>query len=113
VHAADHDFVVPAGQAVLDRALQHGQHAVQPRASGRAGTVPHAIPGRGQAPAGEVSRQVLLRCREHVHHERAVSADGPQGQAPEVKADQHERRIQRQRADGAGRGADRLAFFVY
>jgi hypothetical protein len=55
---------------------------------------------------------MLLGRRQHVHHKRAVAADGPQRQAAAVEADQHERRVQRQRADGAGRGADRIALLV-
>ena len=50
-----------------------------------------------------------LRCREHIHHERAVPADGPQRQAAEVEADQDERGVERQRGDRVGGGAHRRA----
>jgi len=112
VHPADHDLVIAAGQAVLHRALQHGQDSLQPRAAGRPGPVAHPVPDRGQAAAGEVGRQVLLRRGQDVDHERAVPVDGPQRQAAEVEADQHQRRLERQRRDRARRGPHRLAFFV-
>jgi hypothetical protein len=35
VHAADDDLVIASGEAVLYRAFQSGQHAVQPRDSGQ------------------------------------------------------------------------------
>src|SRR5580704_15859087 len=94
-HSPDHYFVITARQPVFDGALQRGQDPVQPRAAGRAGPVPDAVPGGSQALAGEVGGKMLLRGGEYVDHERAVRADRPQGQARVVKADQHERRIQR------------------
>jgi hypothetical protein len=107
--AADDDLVVPAGDGVLDGALQDREHSVQPGAAGRAAAVAHPVPGRGQPPAGEVRRQVPLRRRQHVHHEGAVAADGPQREAAEIEADQDERRVERQRGDRVGGGAHRGA----
>jgi hypothetical protein len=94
MHAADHDLVIAARETVFDGALQYGQDTIQPRAAGGARPVPDAIPGGCQAAAGEVGREVLLGCCEHVDDERAVRADRVQRQARAVKADQHERRMQ-------------------
>jgi hypothetical protein len=92
----DDDLVVAAGQAVLDGAFQHRQHAVDPGGAGRPVPVPDLFPRGGQAAAGEVRRQLPLPRREHVDDERAMLPDSLQGQAAEVEADQDQRRIQRQ-----------------
>src|SRR6185312_13092910 len=108
-HPADHDLVVAAGQAVLHRALQDGEHPVEPGTAGRSVPVPDPVPGRGQPAPGEVGGQLPLRRREHVYHERAVPLDGPQRHAAEVEADQDERRIEGQRGDRVRGGAYRRA----
>jgi hypothetical protein len=97
-HAADHDLVVAAGHAVLHRALQDGEHAVEPGTAGRSVPVPDSVPGRRQPAPGQAGGQVLWPGREHVHDERAVPPDGPERQAAEIEADEDERRVERQRA---------------
>jgi hypothetical protein len=75
--AADDDLVIAAGQCVLHGALQRREHIIEPGAAGGPAPMLDPVPGRSEAPPGEVPRQVLLRRREHVHHERAVAADCP------------------------------------
>src|SRR6478609_9224236 len=108
-HATDHDLVVAAGQAVLHRALQDGEYAIEPGTASRSVPVPYAVPGRRQPAPGEAGGQVLLPGREHVHYERAVPPDGPERLAAEIEADQDERRIERQRGHRVGGGAYRGA----
>src|SRR5580693_7898638 len=57
---ADDDLVVASLELVLHRAFEGGDHPVEARAAGAAPAVPDAVPGGGEAAAGEVSRQVLL-----------------------------------------------------
>jgi HAD superfamily, subfamily IIIB (Acid phosphatase) len=109
-HAANDNLVIAAGQAVLHRALKHGEHALDAGAAGR--PVPlmtDVVPGRGQPAPGEAGRQVLLLGGEHVDRERAVLPDGRQGQAAEVEADQDERGVEGQRGDRVGGGPHRGA----
>jgi len=57
-HAADHDLVVAAGQAVLHRAFQHGEHAVEPGTAGR----PVPAPDPSQAAASPRRAKPADRC---------------------------------------------------
>jgi pimeloyl-ACP methyl ester carboxylesterase len=56
--------------------FQDGEHAVEPGTADRSVPVPDPVPGRRQPAPGEADGRVLLPSREHVHHERAVPADG-------------------------------------
>jgi hypothetical protein len=105
-YPADDDLVIAAGQPVLDRALQGGEHAVQPGAAGQSRPVRHAVPVGRQPAAGEVGRQLLLRRGKDVDRERAVRLDGRQCLAGPVEADQQQRRVEGQGADRVGGGAD-------
>jgi DNA-binding transcriptional LysR family regulator len=91
---ADDDLVITARQPVFDRALQRGQHAVQPRAASQPRPVRHAGPVGGQPATGEVSRQLFLRGGQDVDRERAVRLDGSQRLAGPVEADQQQWRVQ-------------------
>jgi len=105
-HPADDDLVISARQPVLDRALQRGQHAVQPRAAGQPRPVRHAVPVGREPAAGEVGRQLSLRRGQDVDGERAVRPDGRQRLAGPVEADQQQWRVEGEGADRVGGGPD-------
>jgi DNA-binding transcriptional LysR family regulator len=94
-HPADDDLVISPGQPVLDRALQRGQHAVQPGAAGQPRPVADAAPVGGQPAAGEVGGQLLLRRGQDVDRERAVRPDRRQRLAGPVEAGQQQWRVER------------------
>ena len=58
---------------------------------------------------GEVGRQLALPVAEHVDRERAVARMAVSVALLEVEADQHERRLKRQRRDRVRGGPDRFA----
>jgi MFS family permease len=107
--AADDDLVIPAGQRVLHRALDDGEHVLEPRTAGGPAAVLDALPGGGQAAPREVGGQVPLPFPEHVDHECPVPVDGLERRAVVVEADEHERRVERERGDRVGGRADRRA----
>ena len=98
----------PPRSAVFDRALERGQHAVEPWAARPARAMPHVLPESHAAAAGEVGREVPLRFGEDVDHEGAVRANRLQRDARPVEADQQQRRVKRERRDRVRGRADRL-----
>jgi hypothetical protein len=93
--------------AGANRALQRGQHAVQPGAAGQPRPVRHAVPVGRRPATGEVGRQLPLRRGQDVDRERAVDPDGRQRMAGPVEADQQQRRVEGQGADRIGGDAGR------